>query len=114
MPRKDFTDADRLAILELLSQTPKKTRERIAEEIHCRKEKVSAVLQDFKKMSWMSAKAFCGGRERILALREDWFDQMKAEKKLEEDRDRANIMSIRHELGLPLSGYTHKDGTYEV
>jgi len=41
-------------------------------------------------------------------------EEAKTKANLEEERIRANIMQIRHEAGLPLSGYINKDGGYEI
>ena len=105
MPKTNLSDAEKLAILELLAQTPKKSQEAVAEETHHRKAKISEILKEFRNMPWEDAKAFCGGRDKILALRPDYLDKKVAEAKLEEERIRANIMQIKHEAGLPLSGY---------
>lgn len=75
MPKKEFTYAQKLAILSRLAQTPKPSQEVVAEEIHCRKKKVSEVLKEFRSMTWDKASAFCGGDEHILALRPDYVDQ---------------------------------------
>ncbi|MBA7656209.1 hypothetical protein ES703_64124 [subsurface metagenome] len=75
MPKKEFTYAQKLAILRRLSQTPKPSQEVVAEELHCRKKKVSEVLKEFRSMTWDEANALCGGDERILALRPDYVDQ---------------------------------------
>lgn len=114
MPKTNLFDAERLAILELLAQTPKKSQEVVAEETHHRKAKISEILKEFRNMPWEDAKTLCGGRENILMLRNDYLDKKVAEAKLEEEYIRANIMQIRHEAGLPLSGYINKDGSYEI
>lgn len=114
MPRKDFPDTEKLAILEILAQTPKKSQEVVAAETHHGKVKISATLREFRSMPWERARAFCGGRERLLALRHDYVDEKVAEAKLEEGNRRANIVAIRHEVGLPLSPYIDKDGTVEI
>lgn len=75
MPKKEFTFAQKLAILSRLAQTPKPSQEEVAEEIHCRKKKISEVLKEFRSMTWEEANALCGGDEHILALRPDYVDQ---------------------------------------
>jgi len=75
MPKKEFTFAQKLAVLSRLAQTPKPSQEVVAEEIHCRKQKVSEVLKEFRNMTWEEAKALCGEDEHILALRPDYVDQ---------------------------------------
>ena len=74
MPKKEFTDAQKLAMLHRLAQTPRPSQEVVAEELHCRKQKVSEVLKEFRSMSWDEASAFCSGDEYILALRPDYVD----------------------------------------
>ena len=114
MPKTNLFDAEKLAILELLAQTPKKSQETIAEETHHRKAKISEILKEFRNMPWEDAKAFCGRRENILALRNDYVDKKVAEAEMQEQYTRANIMQIRHEAGLPLSGHINRDGSYEI
>ena len=75
MAKKEFTYAQKLAILRLLAQTPKLSQDEVVEEIHCRKQKVSEVLKEFRSMTWDEAKALCGEDEHILALRPDYVDQ---------------------------------------
>ncbi len=75
MPKKEFTYAQKLAILRRLAQTPKPSQEVVAEEIQCRKKRVSEVLKEFRSMTWDEANALCGGDEHILALRPDYVDQ---------------------------------------
>ena len=114
MPKTNLFDAEKLAILELLAQTPRKSQETIAEETHHRKAKISGILKEFRNMLWEDAKAFCGGRENILALRNDYVDKKVVEAEMQEQYTRANTMQTRHGVGLPMSGYINKDGSYEI
>ena len=105
-----MSDAEKLAILELLAQTPKKSQEVIAEEIHRRKARISKTLNEFRNMPWEEAKALCGGREQLLALRPDYVEKKLAEAKRDEDWLRVNIQAERHGAGL----HINKDGSVEI
>ncbi len=105
MPKENLSDAEKVAILELLAQTPKKSQ--VAAETHHGKAKISQVLNEFRNMPWREARVFCAGRENLLALRPDYVEKKLAEM---EECLRANIMAIRHEAGLRLL-YINKDGT---
>jgi len=109
MKRKNLTDAEKLRILELLSEIPKRNQEEIAEQTRHRKARIAEVLTDFRLMRWEDAKAFCGGREHILALRPDFVDKIIEERKTQDSTTKANILRTRHELGLP-STYVTNNG----
>lgn len=103
MKRKELSNAEKLAILKLLAQTPREPQEAIAEKTHHRKQKIVEVLKEFKKLSWEEAKAFCNNNQHILGLREDYIDRKTVEaEELEEMWD--NITTLRMEQGLPFIG----------
>ena len=75
MRKREFTYAQKLAILRRLADAPKPSQEVVGEEVHCAKRKIGEVLKEFRGMPWEEAKALCGGDERVLALRPDYVEQ---------------------------------------
>ena len=77
------------------------SQENVAEEVHHRKTKIEDVLREFKALDWEKAKAFCGNDQRILGLREDYFERKVEEAGDEEETIRALQEQMRSGLGPP-------------
>ncbi len=112
MKKKTIADSEKLEILRFLSLVPKISQEKVAVETHHRKAKIGGVLKELKSLDWEGAKAFCGNDQRILRLRDDYFERKKAEATDQEETLKAIENNLRHELGLPSFNAYMKDGVW--
>jgi hypothetical protein len=129
MKRSEFTDSERLKVLELKADG--KSYDYIVTDggIHHGRQKVIECVKWFTEdLSWEEAEAYCGNNQSILRLRDDYLEQKVAEaeelkSKLEDERrtvitrmaeqeetSKSNTMQLRHELGLPAVYHYTKDG----
>ena len=115
MKRQELTDNQKTTILELASGEPT-TQEAMAEEVHCRKQKVGEWLREFKsEMTWEQANAFCGEQHRrFLRLRPDYADRMireerEARTKMERERETIlrEIRTMADKLGEEFGGWAN-------
>ncbi len=112
MKKKTITASEKLEILRFLSKVPKMNQEKIAAETHHRKVKIGGVLKEFKFLDWEAAKVFCGNDQRILGLRDDYFEKKMGEERDQEETLKALGANLRHELGLPSFNTYMKDGVW--
>lgn len=99
MKPSELTDSEKLRILELKASG--KSYDAIVLEVQHRKSKVIEIVKCFKSLPWENAKVYCDNDQKVLALRKDYFERKAAEDRHREDTLKANIMHLRHELGLP-------------
>lgn len=109
MKPRELTDSEKLRILELKADG--QSYDNIVPEIRSRKSKLIEVIKWFNNLPWEDAKAYCNSNQKVLGLRKDYFERKVAEAKENKERQRAEILEMKRELGLRPT-YIDEDGHY--